>query len=419
MDIKRPDQSKAKRKKRIIIGVIAAAVLIGISVVLARLKPAAPTIERNLVWLGEVKRGQMLRQVRGLGTLVPEEITWIAARTQGRVAKIVLRPGAPVTPDSVMLILSNPDVEQAAATADATLKAAEADLVNTKAQLESNVLAQESIAASARAEYEQAKLQAEVNEQLFKDGLVSDLVYRLSKVTADQAATRNIIEQKRYAFAKDSIAPQLSVKEADVESKRGVAKLRHDELDALVVRAGIHGVLQLIPAEVDVGSQIQPGSNLARVADPNRLKAEIRVAETQAKDITNGQIAEIDTRNGVVKGHVSRIDPSVQNGTVTVDVLIDGQLPKGSRPDLSVDGTIELERLDDVVYVSRPAFGQENSQVTIFKLDPDGTYANRVQVKFGRSSVNTVEIITGLLPGDRVILSDMSPYDSSDRVRLN
>jgi len=417
MDIQRPDQSKAKRKKRIIIGVVIAVAVAGISVILARLKPAAPTVERNLVWIDEVKRGQMLRQVRGLGTLVPEEIQWIAARTQGRVDKIILRPGAPVTPDSIILMLSNPDVEQAAAAADSQLKAAEADLAGTRVQLESGVLAAEASAASARADYEQSKLKAEVNDQLFKDGLVSELDLRLSKVTAEQLATRNTIEQKRYAFAKESIAPQLSVKEAEVDRLRGVAKLRHDELDALTARAGMNGVLQLLP--VDVGSQIQPGVNLARVADPARLKAEIRVAETQAKDISIGQSAEIDTRNGIVGGHVSRIDPSVQNGTVTVDVLVDGPLPKGSRPDLSVDGTIELERLDDVVYVGRPAFGQERSTVGIFKLDANGNYATRVPVKLGRSSVNTIEIVSGLQPGDHVILSDMSQWDANDRVKLN
>lgn len=422
MDIQRPSQAKAKLKKRIIYGSIAALALIGITVLLARLKPAAPTVSRNLVWMADVKRGEMLRQVRGLGTLVPEEITWIAARTQGRVAKIVLRPGANVTPDSVILLLSNPAVEQDAITADSALKAAIADLDGTRVQLESSVLLAESTAAAAKADAEQARLKAEVSEQLFKDGLVSALDLRLLRVTADQLATRDTIEQKRYAFTKQSIAPQLAVKEAEVDRLRGQAKLRHDELDALTVRAGMTGVLQLIPAEVDVGSQIQPGTNLCRVADPKRLKAEIRVAETQAKDIAIGQLAQVDTRNGVVEGKVSRIDPSVQNGTVTVDVLFSTDLPKGSRPDLSVDGTIELERLTDVVYVGRPAFGQEKSTVGIFKLVGDkntATEAVRVQVELGRSSVNTIEIVRGLQPGDWVILSDMSPYDSNDRVRLD
>ena len=417
MDIPRPDQSKAKRKKRIIYGSLAVLALVGITVLLARLKPAAPTVERNVVWVAEVKRGQMLRQVRGLGTLVPEEITWIAARTQGRVNKIVLRPGAPVQPDSVILELNNPDVVRAATDADSQLKASEAELANLKVTIESAVLAAESTAASAKADFEQAKLRAEVNEELFRDGLVSPLEMRLAKVTAEQAATRNAIEQKRYAFSKDSIAPQLAVKQAEVERLRDMAKLRRDELDALTVRAGMNGILQILP--VEVGAQVQPGSNLARVADPLRLKAEIRVAETQARDIEIGQSAQVDTRNGIVAGKVNRIDPSVQNGTVTVDVVFTEDLPRGARPDLSVDGTIELERLEDVVYVNRPAFGQERSTVNIFKLDPAGVYATRIPVQLGRSSVNTIEVIEGLVPGDRVILSDMSQYDSNPRVKLN
>jgi len=418
MDIPRPDQTKAKRKKRILYASAAALALIGITVLLARLKPAAPTVDKNLVWIGDVKRGQMLRQVRGLGTLVPEEIRWIAARTQGRVDQIILRPGALVTPDSVILLLANPDVEQAAANADSQLKAAEAELLNLKVQLQSGVLAAESTAASAKADYEQSRLRAEVNDQLFKDGLVSSLDRELSKVTAEQAATRNAIEQKRFAFAQDSTAPQLAVKEAEVDRLRSQAKLRHDELDALTVRSPMNGVLSALP--VEVGAQVQPGNSIARVADPAKLKAEIRVAETQAKDIRIGQPAEIDTRNGIVAGNVARIDPAVQNGTVTVDVHITGDLSKtGARPDLSVDGTIELERLDDVVYVGRPAFGQERSKVNIFKLDADGTYAARTPVTLGRSSVNTIEIVDGLQPGDRVILSDMSPYDANDRIKLN
>ncbi|ACB75184.1 efflux RND transporter periplasmic adaptor subunit [Opitutus terrae] len=417
MDIPRPSQAKAKLKKRIILGSVVALALIGITVLLARLKPAAPTVERNLVWIADVKRGQMLRQVRGLGTLVPEEITWIAARTQGRVDKIVLRPGATVTPDSVILVLTNPDVVRASADADSQLRAAEAQLTNLKVQIESSVLAAEAAAASAKADFERYRLQAEVNDELFKDGLVSPLDVRVSKVTAEQAATRYTIEQKRYAFTKDSVAPQLAVQEAEVERLRSMAKLRREELEALTVRAGMNGVLQILP--VDVGAQVQPGSNLARVADPRRLKAEIRIAETQARDIEIGQVAQIDTRNGVVAGKVGRIDPSVQNGTVTVDVFITDELPRGARPDLSVDGTIELERLENVVYVGRPAFGQEQTTVGIFKLDENSSYATRTQVKLGRSSVNTIEVLAGLEPGDRVILSDMSQWDSNDRVKLN
>ena len=417
MDIARPDQSKAKRKKRLIYGALAVLALIAITVLLARLKPAAPTLDRNLVYIDTVKLGQMLRQVRGLGTLVPEEIRWIAARTPGRVDKIILRPGATVTPDSVILMLANPDVEQAAANADSQLKAAEAELANLRVTLESAVLQAESVAAGANADYQTSKLRAEVNDQLFKDGLVSSLDRQLSKVTAEQAATRHAIEQKRFAFAQASIAPQLAVKQAEVDRLRAQARLRRDELDALAVRSSMHGVLQLLP--VEVGAQVQPGTNLARVADPARLKAEVRVAETQAKDILIGQPATIDTRNGLVAGQVSRIDPSVQNGTVTVDVRLTAELPKGARPDLSVDGTIELERLTEVLYVGRPAFGGEKSDVGIFKLDATGPYAVRTRVKLGRSSVNTIEIVSGLAPGDRVILSDMSQWDANDRIKLN
>ena len=283
-------------------------------------------------------------------------------------------------------------------------------------QLERSVLDAEAALASSKSEYETTRLQAEVNDELFKDGLVAALELRRSKVIAEDATTRYAIEQKRFAFARQSVAPQLAVKEADVARVRAQARLRRDEADALSVRAGMDGVLQLLP--VDVGQQVEPGANLARAADPKRLKAEVRIAETQAKDILIGQLASIDTRNGIATGRVARIDPSVQNGTVTVDVSLEGDLPKGARPDLSVDGTIELERLADVVYVGRPAFGQERSTVGIFKLDNDG-YAARTQVQLGRSSVNTIEIVSGLQPGDRVVLSDMSQWDANDRIKLN
>jgi HlyD family secretion protein len=282
--------------------------------------------------------------------------------------------------------------------------------------LQSGVLQAESIAASAKADYEQSKLQAEVNEQLANDGLISKLDLRLSKVRAEQLATRHGIEQKRFQFAKDTVDPQLAVKQAEVDRLRAMAKLRRDELDALAVRSSMSGVLQLLP--VDVGSAVQPGTNLARVANPKKLKAEIRVAETQAKDVVPGLPAVVDTRNGTVDGKVSRVDPSVQNGTVTVDVTLTGELPRGARPDLSVDGTIELERLENVVYMGRPAFGQENATVGIFKFEPDGIYATRTQVKLGRSSVSFIEVVSGLQPGDKVILSDMSQWDANDRVKV-
>jgi HlyD family secretion protein len=417
MDIPRPNAAKEKRRKRIIIASIAGVALIGVTFALSRLKPAAPTVERNLVWVDTVKRGPMVRQVRGLGTLVPEEIRWIASRTEGRVDRIVLRPGALVTPDSVILVLSNPTVVENAISASSQLKSAEAELVNLRVTVEKGVLDAEANLALRKSEFEITRLQAEVNDELFKDGLVSALELRRSKVAAEDANTQYTIEQKRFAFTKEMIAPQLAVKEAEVDRIRAQAKLRRDEADALNVRAGMPGVLQVLP--VEVGAQVQPGANIARVADPARLKAEVRIPETQAKDIQIGQNASIDTRNGIVAGRVSRVDPSVQNGTVTVDVSLTGELPKGARPDLSVDGTIELERLDDVIYVGRPAFGQERSTVSIFKLDADQVYAARVPVQLGRSSVNTIEIVSGLQPGDRVILSDMTPYDANERIRLN
>jgi len=417
MDIARPNVAKEKRRKRIIYGVIAAVVLAGITVGLSRLKPAAPTVERNLVWIDTVKRGPMVRQVRGLGTLVPEEIRWIAARTQGRVDKIILRPGALVQPGTLILELSNPDVVSNAANADSALRAAEAQLTNLRVQLESQLLQAEAAAARAKSNYETTKLRADVQQELFRDGLVSELELKLALATAADGAISNTIEQKRYAFSQESIKPQLAVQEAEVERLRSLAKLRQDELEALKVRSSMNGVLSALP--VEVGAQVQPGGNIARVADPSKLKAEIRIAETQAKDIAIGQISMVDTRNGIVEGRVARIDPAVQNGTVLVDVTIVNELPRGARPDLSVDGTIELERLDDVIYVGRPAFGQEKSTVGIFKLAVEGSEAVRTQVQLGRSSVNTIEIVAGLQPGDRVILSDMSPWDANDRIRLN
>jgi HlyD family secretion protein len=416
MDRPRTDQAR-RRRKRWITAVGVSLALLGMTVAISRLKPAAPTVERNLVLIDTVKRGEMLREVRGIGTLVPEQISWIAARSAGRVDRILLRAGADVKPDDVILVLGNPEVVQAATDAASQLKAAEADLRSFKVQLESGLLASESAAASAKAEYEQAKLRAQVNEELFKKGLVSELDMKLSKVTAEQAEARNTIEQKRFAFAKDGIAPQLAMKAAEVDRVRTQARLRRDELDALKVRAEMAGVLQVVP--VEIGAQVSAGANLARVADPSRLKAEVRIPETQAKDVRFGLPASIDTRNGVVEGRVSRVDPAVQNGTVLVDVSVTGEMPPGARPDLSIDGTIQLERLEHIVFVGRPASGQEKGTLGMFKLDPDGLYASRTAVRLGRSSVNTIEVVSGLKPGDRVIISDTSQWDDHDRIRLN
>jgi HlyD family secretion protein len=417
MDIQRPSQAKAKLRRRLLIGGCVLVGLVGITVFLAKLKKAVPTVDKSLVWIDTVKRGPMVRQVHGPGTLVPVDIRWIAARTQGRVERIVLLPGAIVEPDSIIMVLSNPDVTQAALDTESQLRAGEAEFTNLKVTVQRDVLAAESEAATAKATYESARLNAEVNDQLYKEGLVSELNLQLLKVTAQEDATVNEIDQKRYAFAKDSVAPQLAVKQASVDQLRAQAKLKQAEADALNVRAGMRGILQVVP--VEVGAQVTPGTNLARVADPTRLKAAIEIAETQAKDVVIGQSAEIDTRNGLAEGKVSRVSPSVVNGTVTVDVELPGTLPQGARPDLSVDGVVELEHLDDVVYVGRPAFGQEHATAGIFVLDADGVYATRTQVQLGRSSVNTIEIVKGLNPGDRVILSDMSQWDSTDRIKLN
>lgn len=416
VDIARP--ASVARQKKIRRMTYAGAGLLVVALVtvgLSRLKPAAPTVERGTVWEDTVKRGSMLRQVRGLGTLVPEEIRWIPATTEGRVERIVIKPGAPVGPDTVIIELSNPQVEQAERDAELQLQAAEAELTSLRVQLQNEFLTQRAAAATVRAEFSQAKMQAEVNEELAKDGLVSELILKQSKVRAEELATRHEIEQKRLASNAESVQARLAVQRAAVDQRRALAELRRSELRALRVRAGITGVVQQVP--VDVGQRVAPGTNLVRVSDPGRLKAELRIAETQARDIQIGQVASIDTRNGLIPGRVSRIDPAAQNGTVTVDVALEGALPRGARPDLSVDGTIELERLANVLYVGRPAFGQENSTVGLFKV-LEGGEAARVQVKLGRSSVNTVEILDGLKQGDRVVLSDMSAWDAFDRIRL-
>jgi HlyD family secretion protein len=416
MDIARPSNARKKRIRQITWAVVALAAVGLITLGLSRLKPAAPTVEMAVVWPDTVKRGPMVRQVRGLGTLVPEDIRWIPATTQGRVEKIILRPGTPVKADSVILELSNPQVEQAAQDADLQLKGEESNLTSLTAQLQADFLAQRAAAASVEADYAQARMQYEMNEALAKDKLVSDLVLRQSKVKADELESRRRIEVDRLKQTENTNNARLAAERAKVDQLRALAALRRQELMLLKVRAGLNGMLQLVP--VEVGQQVAPGTNLARVANPNRLKAEIKIAETQAKDIQIGQSAEIDTRNGIVAGKVIRIDPSVINGTRTVDVGLPDELPKGAVPDLSVDGTIELERLNDVLYMGRPAFGQEQSTVGLFKIDPDGSYAQRVQVKLGKSSVNTVEVLSGLKVGDRVILSDMSQYDGFDRIRL-
>jgi HlyD family secretion protein len=417
VDIPRPSQARKKRIRRALYGTAAAVVIILITVGVSRLKPAAPSVDAATVWIDTVKRGPMLRQVRGSGTLVPEEIRWIPATTQGRVERILLRPGATVTPDTVILELSNPVLQQAVREAQLAYQSAQANYQNRKAELESQLLQQQSSVASIEASYKNAALTLEANEQLEKDGLVSQITLKQSRSAAEELKNRWTIEQKRLDMTRTGIKSQLAPQDADIDQRRAAYELRVRELGDLRVKAGMNGVLQQVP--VEVGVQIGPGTQLARVADPTNLKAELRIAETQTKDIRVGQVAEVDTRNGVVKGKVSRIDPRSEGGTVGVDVILEDELPPGARPDLSVDGTIQLERLDNVVYVGAPAFGQENATISLFKLVADGSEAERVTVRLGKRSVNQVEILEGLQPGDRVILSDTSAQDGFDRIRLN
>ena len=418
MDIQRPASvAQAKKRRQYLFGVVALLVIVGVSVVLARLRPAAPTVERATVWVDTVKRGPMVRQVRGLGTLVPvdEARRWVPASTRGRVEKIVLRPGVQVTPDTIVLELSDPQVQQAMTDAEQLLKSSEADYNSLKARLDSDKLNQRAAFAVVEAEYKNAQTEKEMNEGLSKDGLVSNLVLKQSVTRFESAATRFKIEGERLKVNEASAAAQLLSSQATIDQRRSTYNLRRSEVELLRVRAGMTGVLEQVP--VEVGQQVQPGTNLVRVADPTRLKAELRIAETQARDLTIGQIASVDTRNGFIPGKVIRIDPAAQNGTVTVDVALEGELPRGARPDLSVDGTIELERLDNVLFVGRPAFGQEQSTVGLFKLDETGE-ASRTQVQLGRSSVNTIEVLGGLKEGDQVVLSDMSAWDQFERIRL-
>lgn len=389
-----------------------AALTVGVS----RLRPAAPMVERSTIWSDTVKRGSLLRQVRGLGSLIPEDIRWIPAESDSRVERIIVRPGTRVEADTVILELSNPQAEQEALDAEWQLKAAEAEYRNARVKLESDLMNQRASAATVGADYNEARRKAETDSELAKLGVISGLSLKSSKGKAEEMSTRNDIEQQRIAINTKAVESQMAVQQAKVEQLRALYNLKRKTLASLKVTAGIAGVLQELP--VQVGQRVTPGTTLAKVAQPEHLKAELKVPETQAKDIQLGQPASIDTHNGVIKGSVMRIDPAVQNGTVTVDVKLEGELPKGARPDLSVDGTINLDQLTNVLYVARPAFGQEKQSVGIFRLGPDGATAERVNVKLGRMSVNAVEILEGLKEGDQVILSDMSRWDNVDRIRL-
>jgi HlyD family secretion protein len=416
MDIPRKSQARKRLVRRILLGVLLVGAVAGISWYLQRLQPAAPSVDRATVWIDTVKRGEMIRQVRGIGTLVPLEIRWLPAITDGRIEQKLVLPGAHVNPDTVLLVLSNPQLELETLNAEWDWKAAESAYTDLKVKLDNQQLAQEAEEARIRSDYSQATLRAEADENLAKLGLIPDLTLKLDKVTAQELGNRLEIEKRRLEANKDSIKAQLEVQRVKVEQLKSVYELKRSQFDQLKVRAGVSGVLQLLP--VEVGQRVTPGTNLARVADPTKLKAELKIPETQAKDIQIGQSASVDTRNGIIPARVIRVDPSVINGTRTVDVALLGELPKGAVPDLSVDGTIELERLTDVVYVGRPVQGQPESLITLFKLDPRSDEAVRVQVKLGRSSVNAIEIRDGLKPGDQVILSDMSAQDSFNRIRL-
>jgi HlyD family secretion protein len=415
VDIPRPEAARKRRIRRAVFATLAVALIAGASFAVSKLEPASPSVEVP-VWVDTVKRGEMVRQVRGLGTLVPEQILIITTNREGRVMRRPALPGVPVTPATVLLELSNPQLEQEVFDAESQLAAADAEYANLKVQLESQRLDQEALAAQVTADYEQARVQLEADESMSELGLLDRVNLVKSRVRAEQLKTRVGLERQRVSIRGEADKAQLAKQQAAINQLKGLLALKKKQLDELIVRAGIHGVLQTL--EVEVGQQVAPGTTLARVSDPRDLKAELKVAETQAKDIQIGLSAEIDTRNGVVKGSVMRVAPSVAEGTVTVDVRLNGELPKGARPDLSVEGTIELDRLEDAVYVGRPVFGQPDSTISLFRVDPDGLHASRVPVHIGRVSVNTVEIREGLAVGDRVVLSDMSNWDSFERVRL-
>jgi HlyD family secretion protein len=417
VDIKRPAKSKLKKKIRtaavVVVGLIAVG---GITYGLTKLKPAMPTLERSTAVIDTVKRGPMLREVRGIGTLVPQLTRQIPAPAEGRVEKIILQAGVEVGADTVLVELSNPQMEQQAIDADFQVKAAEADLQNLRVKLESDTMTQTSAVATINSEYSQAKLQLDTDEVLAKQGLVPELLLKISRVRVQDLANRLKVEKERLNISGKSTTAQVNAQNSRLQQLRALARLKKDQVDALKVRAGTNGVLQQV--SVQVGQQVTPGFNIARVADPASLKAELKIAETQIKDVRLGQTVVVDTRNGVIQGRVARIDPAAREGTFVVDAELVGPLPGSARPDLSVDGTIELERLTNVLNVSRPAFGQGQQTVGLFRLSADGQEAQRVQVTLGRTSVSTVEIVSGLKEGDQVILSDTSTLDSYQAIRV-
>jgi HlyD family secretion protein len=416
MDIARPELKRKKRNKTIAATAAVVTVTASLLIALLRLEPAAPAVDRATVWLDTVQRGEMVRRVRGPGVLAPSEIRWIAATTEARVDRVVVQPGAAVEADTVLVEMSNPALEQQVLEARSEVIAAEADFAALRVQLQGQVLDQRSTLAEIRAESESARLQVEAEAQLLEKNILPRIQYQRSVLTANQLEERLAIEQERIAQFQDSVDAQLRAARARIDQLETMAAHRERQLDALNVVAGISGVLQELT--VEAGQRLAPGDNIARVAQPDSLLAELRIPETQAKDVQLGQAVEVDTRNGVIPGRVMRIDPRVASGTVQVDVELIGELPAGARPDLSIDGTIQIERLDDVLYVGRPAFGTPESTVRLFRVDPTDGSAVRVPVQLGRSSVNVIEIRQGLAEGDEIILSDTAAWDDHDRIRL-
>lgn len=410
-----PREPRGKKRRWVYLGVGIAAIVV-ITVALSRLGPAAPSVDKSTIWTDAVKRGEMVRRVRGPGTLVSEQIRWIAALTAGRVERILVEPGAEVDSATVLLLLSNPDVEIQALEAQRQLTAEEARLVDLRTMLENQRLAQEALVATVQAQYLEAQRTIRNNEELAEKGLISQIELQNSRDRAVELETRLEIEQRRLEVMTDAVESQLGAQRAQVERLRSIAVFKENLVHSMSVVAGVSGVLAELPLEE--GQWVRPGDDLARIVQPGRLKAELRIPETQARDVAVGQVSLIDTRNDTIPGRVVRIDPAVQSGTVTVDVRLEGPLPREARPDLSVDGTIEIERLSDVLYVGRPVYGQANSLVGLFKVVENGNAAVRVTVRLGRSSVNTIEIVEGLVEGDEVILSDMSAWENHDRVRL-
>ena len=431
MDIQRGRNVRRHRiLKRAVVAVLALGALCATGFAVMRLQPAVPTVERASIYPGSVKRGPMLREVRGLGKLVAEEVLWVPAAADGRVVKINVYPGSMVQPDTILMELDNPELRQQTLDAEFALRAAEASYTDLSVQLKTQLFDRKSAAAQVSSDYKDAAIRADRDLKLEKEGLISKLDAAISNNKADQLKIRDDLEDQRLRIIDESARAQLAVQQVRIEQARTLYELKRGQLDQLKVRAGAGGVIAQLGASVpsgaavavtylEVGQKVTAGTILAKIAQPQKLKAELKINETEARNVLTGQPASIDTRNGIIQGKVSRIDPTAVNGNVTIDVKLISELPNGARPDLSVDGKIELERLEDVVYMGRPTNGQPNSTIGIFRIAPDGQYASRVQVKVGRASVNTIEVLGGLIPGDQVILSDMTAQDGHDRIRLN